>query len=378
MALGQCGVFLCLPSPALAGDWGYDETSGAGRTGGSVEELRATPGALNRSRSRDPVSAANSAGKTKSSGSAAAISKSPSNSQKSKKNANSINSLRSSGKSVVSGRGTGKFKAPVRGSGEHAWLQLLGLVAPLSSTEELPPGPDYSSSLTDDQKRRFMIYLEKERKNGDKSGYGKIATYWPALEKAFKIADHKGNYRLLFRSLLRMRAESSDVPEEEKAIISEALGPKRLAIPGDPALSEDAIKAYADMACFLFEQKNPGKTVDADDNRKLFGLVIRDKFNKAPAYADKLAMCYFPINWAKFRILYTDANEEERKVLVKKLSGAQNNTSKGVSNELLEIVLSLEPWKTVLIKANKLTKPVGEKPSVGALKLGSADPEDQE
>lgn len=314
--------------PTYGQDWGYDSD-----TGNSVEELKAAPQAL---------------------------SASPAKSLQNKAKAKSIPK---SGSPVVS---TSKSSA------EYAWLQLFGLVAPVTGSDPsaLPTGPDYSSSLSPDQKRRFSAFLHAKCSEPGDSAYKSITTYWPELVKAFSVEDHKGNYRLLFRSLLRMRAEATGVPAEERSVLLEALGPERIAVKGEPSLSEDAIKAYSDMACFLYEQKNPGKTIDADDNRKLFDLVIKDKFKNAPAFADRLAMSFFPINWAKFRILYTDASEEERKVLVKKLGSAEKNENATVSNALLEKVLSLSPWKEVVVKANKLTRPVGEKAEVRALKLG--------
>lgn len=324
-------ILLC-SAPAYSQDWGYDSD-----TGNSVEELKAAPQAL----SAPPAKSLQHKGKEKEHPKQKAISD----------------------------------KAISKSSAQYAWLQLFGLVAPLAGSDPsdpsaLPSGPDYSSSMSAEQKKRFSAFLHKKCSESGDNSYKSIVTYWPELEKAFSVEDHKGNYRLLFRSLLRMRAESTGVPAEERGILLEALGPERIAIKGEPSLSEDAIKAYSDMACFLYEQNHPGKTIDADDNRKLFDLVIRDKFKNAPAFADRLAMSFFPINWAKFRILYTDASEEERQVLVKKLGSAEKNEGATVSNALLEKVLSLPPWKEVVVKANKLTRPVGQKAEVRALKLG--------
>ncbi|MBZ0184929.1 MAG: hypothetical protein K8F91_01665, partial [Candidatus Obscuribacterales bacterium] len=64
---------------------------------------------------------------------------------------------------------------------------------------------------------------------------------------------------------------------------------------------------------------------------------------------DKIAMANFPLNWAKFRILYSDASESDRTVLLKKLANADGSRGITVSNRLLEKVLSEKPWREIVL-----------------------------
>ncbi|MFX5999100.1 hypothetical protein ABTF05_22220, partial [Acinetobacter baumannii] len=80
--------------------------------------------------------------------------------------------------------------------------------------------------------------------------------------------------RDLFKALLRLEKRSGIANPEEDDIVDELLGPERVAVPGTPPLTEDAVEAYANMTCFIYEKTHPGKTVDALDNRTVFVASI--------------------------------------------------------------------------------------------------------
>ncbi|MDZ4838175.1 MAG: hypothetical protein SGJ27_30700 [Candidatus Melainabacteria bacterium] len=235
-----------------------------------------------------------------------------------------------------------------------AWLNLFGLVSPVAGPGELPKGPDYSSQLTDEQKKRFTATLKKLLSGKEQAGYKQIDSYWSALARLLQDTDHRSNYRVLFRSLLSMRADAKDIGEEERSMLHEALGPKRIAEIGPPPLTEDAIEAYTDMTCFLYEQSHAGKTVDAGDNRALFAMIVRDKFKKAPTDKDRMAMNQFPLSWAKFRILYTDANPSEKVLLAERIASEQGTRGLNIRNAMLEEVLSSQVWRRFVVGSNKV------------------------
>lgn len=259
----------------------------------------------------------------------------------------------------------------------NAWLNLFGLCAPIEDKGKLPKGPDFSAQFTDEQKARFSAELKKLLSGKEQAGYKAIDNYWSALSRLLQDVDHRSNYRVLFRSLLSLRADSPEISEGERGMLNEALGPKRIAEIGPPPLTEDAIEAYTDMTCFLYEQSHAGKTVDAEDNRALYGMIIRDKFKKAPSDRDRMAMNQFPLSWAKFRILYTDANPSEKVLLAERMASEQGTKGLGIRNAMLEQVLSTPVWMRFVVGSNKVmaTSNAGSsaaKPrtSGGALKSG--------
>lgn len=237
-----------------------------------------------------------------------------------------------------------------------SWLNILGLVTQIEENGRLPSGPDYSVQLTESQRAEFSLILKKLLNGPEQQAFRSVGNYWPALSKLLEDPDHRANYRLLFRSLLSMRADSKDITGEERIMLAEALGPKRIAEPGPPPLTEDAINAYTDMACFIYEHNHAGKTVDAEDNRELYQLIVRDKFANAPSERDKAAMNDFPLSWAKFRILYTDANESEKLLLATRIASEQGTKGLNIRNAMLEEVLSCPVWKKFVISSNVAAK----------------------
>lgn len=176
-----------------------------------------------------------------------------------------------------------------------------------------------------------------------------IMGFWPALRKYLeKNPDQQENYSQLIYSLLRARTRTGGTTAGDGAaeteLIGELLGPTRIAVAGTPPLTEDAVDAYADMACFLYEQKNPGKTIDAMENRALFSNVIMQKFKDAPSDTDRQAMTNFPIGWAKFKVLWAGADETQRKALLARLTASGvSNTAQTPADPMLAQVLKTWP-----------------------------------
>jgi len=313
---------VAFPVSSMASDWGYDGGSSSSEefpaddAAGSVKELDATAGTLG-----GPALEIKPVTKSK------------------------------PGKPVRDIAVDTDIKDPGLRQAADCWLQLYGLVAPIAKNGRLVEGDDLSANLSSEQKSRFRSFLSGGQSN--KSDIAAILDYWPQVRERIADLDQRGNYRLLFRALLRLKARSKGTSEAERQVIKDSLGPEVVAEPGDPPLTDEAIAAYADMTCFLYEKKNPGRTVDADDNRELFSIVLKGKFRDAPSDRDRAAMANFPLNWAKFRILYTDADEADRDLLLKKLANASGTRNATVANQLLEKVLVSAPWKDVVLGSKK-------------------------
>lgn len=231
-----------------------------------------------------------------------------------------------------------------------SWLEMLGLINQASGElpEKFPPDK-LPSQLQGDQRERFEIILNQNNKDAE---IAKIQNYWPAVRPFLNDVDHRDNYRLLFRSLLRTKASKLPEGNPLKEMIQESLGPDRIAISGNTSLSEDAIGAYTDMTCLLYEKTHPGKTVDADDNRAVFAQLVRNKFEQAPTEADKKAMNAFPLTWSIFRILYTNATEEERDRMSKDLAQGGKFAHMKITDKTLALVLSQFPKDKSITQAS--------------------------
>lgn len=223
----------------------------------------------------------------------------------------------------------------------QSWLELLGLIS--QNSAELPEqftADKLSSQLTGDQGDRFKKVITERVQDPE---VAKIQNFWTQLRPKLSDADQRDNYRLLLRALLRMKAAKMDDSNPVKDVIQEALGPDRIAISGNTSLSEDAIGAYTDMTCLLYEKTHPGKTVDADDNREIFAQLVRNKFEQAPTEADKKAMNAFPLTWSIFRILYTNASDAERDKMSRELAESNKLSNLKITDKTLALVLSQFP-----------------------------------
>jgi len=214
------------------------------------------------------------------------------------------------------------------------WLELFGLVA--------------KEQLSQEQKDRFRQGLEHKLKTAQGKDVYEILDYWPDVQQHIGASlDEKEAFASLFRALLRFENRSKSICQDDASILSELLGPERIAVPGDPALTEDSVDAYGDMACFMYEQSHAGKTVDAIDNRTVFAAVICGKFEHAPTPADKRAMANFALTWARFKVTYLLAGESERQILLQQVQAGKPAMSKEGKASLVSAIFAHGPWHSV-------------------------------
>jgi hypothetical protein len=174
--------------------------------------------------------------------------------------------------------------------------------------------------------------------------WSRIALFMPAVEHHLK--DHAQNAEdigHLFCALLRLVCSSGKLPDEQVKTIESILGPPQILVAGNPALSDEALNAYNEMACFMFEQKNPGKTVEAEDNRAVFRHVIKDKFQEAPTLKDKQAMANFAVTWGKFKVAWDLASAPEKALLLANFNQGKTPSSEA-EPELARRILGNGPW----------------------------------
>jgi len=185
---------------------------------------------------------------------------------------------------------------------------------------------------------------------GKENAWQRISTFMPSVRERIQHNQQEAeDFGHLFAALLRLAASSTYLPDSQKAVIENVLGPARLAVAGTPALSEDAVESYNDMACFMFEQKNPGKTVDADDNRAVFAHVIKDKFQEAPTEKDKLAMANFAITWSKFKIDWNMASPDKKSAFLQSLADGRSLLA-FPEESLTSKIFANGPWQQLLHK----------------------------
>lgn len=211
--------------------------------------------------------------------------------------------------------------------------------------------------LTDEQKGAIDSLVKKRLSGGSQSaGEAKaIRTFWPKVT-SYLVAhpEQKENYSQLLRALLRWRARMQAqtlgdakldaFASDENVLINEVLGPVRVAVDGEVPFTEEAVNAYSDMACFIFEQRNPNKSVNANDNREMFAKVVCEKYHRAPTAKDCAAMAAFDLSWAKFKIAWQQSDESGRGIMLSKLAGQGAGVAWAqVKDPLLEQVLTSWP-----------------------------------
>lgn len=213
------------------------------------------------------------------------------------------------------------------------WLELFALAAP--------------QPLTEEQQARFKASLVRKMSSSRSAEVTDILDFWNGVQARISNSQQeKEAFASLFKALLRFASHMKTATAEDREIESEVLGPERIAVPGDPALTEDAIDAYSDMACFLYEQAHPGKTVDAVDNRTVMAAVISDRFKDAPTEADKRAVANFGVTWTKFKVQWAGANAVDREKLLSRIA-SPNNVAPGsrVKDPLVDSIFTHGPWK---------------------------------
>ncbi|RTL44125.1 MAG: hypothetical protein EKK48_07515 [Candidatus Melainabacteria bacterium] len=211
------------------------------------------------------------------------------------------------------------------------WIELFELVS--------------KEQVTAEQKARYREALAHKLTTERGAEVSQITTFWPEVRGRIKNnEDEKTAFASLFRALLRFVLKSKNVTEDDSTILSELLGPERISVPGDPPLTEDSVDAYGDMACFMYEQSHPGKSVDAIDNRTVFASVIARKYSEAPTEKDKRAMSNFSLSWAKFKVMWLAANESDRKQLYEQIAMGKPPAS-DIKDPLVTAIFANGPWR---------------------------------
>lgn len=240
----------------------------------------------------------------------------------------------------------------------ECWLELYQLVS-------------MDNELTENQQKLIQQSLYAKLMAGQGADVLGILEFWPTVKRVVQLMPSQmDNYKDLFKALLRLELRNAQATRSglsEKAggeleVIAQLLGPERIAVQGDPPLTDAAIQAYANMACFIFEQNHPGRTVDAEDNRTMFANVICDKYRNAPDGAAREAMLNFDLTWAKFKILWTKGTEADHQQMLaqwntgaKSAQAAPTVKRPPVTDLTLASVLNNGPWKRILLA--KIAKP---------------------
>lgn len=207
-----------------------------------------------------------------------------------------------------------------------SWMEIFALAASSASEDDRNQILSLGTLAQGTKKKLEKIAFEKLEQNVPE--YLGVSSIWrPLSQKVTEDIDYKESYRLLFRSLLRHAVGRIEPTAPEAEAIQEVLGPARIAEMGPPILTEDAINAYSDMTCFLYQVRHPDHTVEGDDNRQMFAEVIRQKYNDAPNIEAKKAMCNFDLTWASFRCRYLDSNAAGKDKLIASISGGKTETT---------------------------------------------------
>jgi len=241
---------------------------------------------------------------------------------------------------------------------KRSWLEIFALCA--------------SSNIDDDRRETLgLATLSGDQKNSlgkmidqklvvTGSPYAGIAPFWRRTRvKVMREIDSKESYRLLFRALIRHALSGKNSAlvknQSEAELLQELLGASRIAEPGPPPLTEDAVNAYADMTVFLFSKRKPDRSVDGDENRKVFADVIKDRFVRAPNPAAKAAMTNFDLTWACFRCRFLDAEGEQKEKLSALMASGDSKSSAILKQELITPemtkLFAMGPWGEKSIKS---------------------------
>ncbi len=241
---------------------------------------------------------------------------------------------------------------------KRSWLEIFALCA--------------SSNIDDDRTETLgLATLSGEQKDSlgkmidqklaaNASVYAGIAPFWRQTRvKVIREIDSKESYRLLFRALIRHALSAKNSPlaknQNEADLLQSLLGAARIADPGPPPLTEDAVNAYADMTVFLFSKRKPDRSVDGDENRKVFADVIKDRFVRAPNPAAKAAMTNFDLTWACFRCRFLDVDAEQKEKLSALMASGDSKSSAMLKQELVSPAMTklfaMGPWGEKSVKS---------------------------
>lgn len=224
------------------------------------------------------------------------------------------------------------------------WMELFAVCASSPSEDDRKILASLGT-IADQEKEELKEFLNSREKL---EAYSSLKPIWLQLRpKVLQELDYKDSYRLLFRALLRhaLSDPRTNLSAAQKATIQNLMGPSRISEPGPPVLTEDAINAYADMTCFLFQRRKPDRSIDGEENRQVFADVIKQRYNQAPNFQAKAAMCNFDLTWACFRCRYLAMDEEGRARLSKLMAagGGKELKAELTNPEILKI-FALGPW----------------------------------
>ncbi|CAN5613639.1 hypothetical protein BH10CYA1_BH10CYA1_12740 [soil metagenome] len=324
-------LLITCPTVALAADWGYDESK-------QPTELKASPAkslhpkAANPFSRTPPPSAATSAAPAGDADSPVPLKATPSTASLSPKPVTRP-ATKAAPKALPKGAAVAKPKPAAssgKGTAVENWIELFELVS--------------KEQITADQKSRYTEALAHKLTTPRGVEVSQISEFWPEVRGRIKTGeDEKAAFAAFFRALLRFVLKSKTVTEDDSTILNELLGPERIAVPGDPPLTEDSVDAYGDMTCFMYAQAHPGKTVDAIDNRTVFASVIARKYSEAPTEKDKRAMSNFSLSWSKFKVMWLSANEADRKQLYEQIAMGKPPSS-DIKDPLITTIFANGPW----------------------------------
>ncbi|HNB17737.1 MAG TPA: hypothetical protein PLC15_20295 [Candidatus Obscuribacter sp.] len=278
-----------------------------------------------------------------------------------------------------------------------SWLEIFALIA--SSPEDDDRNAVRKLETLSPELKENLSRFIKSKLDAKVPVYQGISPLWQEIRaKVDHSIDYKESYRMLFRALTRhwllktdkaasfdgktatalaLTMEDSqknatppakpqapapklDATGESEELFTELIGPSRIAEPGNPPLTDDAIKAYSDMTCFLYAKKHPDKSVDQDDNRLIFAGVVRDKFINAPSAQAKLAMSNFDLTWASFRCRYLDSSPAEKERMSITVSApvkaSSGDSTASLTNQTILNLFSKGPWAEGLAKTRTAAK----------------------
>lgn len=277
-----------------------------------------------------------------------------------------------------------------------SWLEIFALIAS-SAEDDDRSAVNRLETLSPELKENLSRFI-KSKLDAGVPAYQGISPLWQEIRaKVNHSIDYKESYRMLFRALTRhwllktdkassfdgktatalaltpegsqkqtspskpqVSAPKPDTTSDNEELFTELIGPSRIAEPGNPPLTDDAIKAYSDMTCFLYAKKHPDKSVDQDDNRLIFAGVVRDKFINAPSAQAKLAMSNFDLTWASFRCRYLDSSPAEKERMSITVSApvkaANGDSTSALTNKTILTLFSKGPWAEGLANARNTAK----------------------
>lgn len=228
---------------------------------------------------------------------------------------------------------------------KQCWLELFAVCAS-SPVDDDRKDLEKLATLAADQQKELGAFIDKR---SDSLAYKTLLPVWKELRpRIFSELDYKDSYRLLFRALLRhaLGDAKTSLSASEKEMFQNLLGPARISEMGPPTLTEDAINAYADMTCFLFQKRKPDRSIDGEENRQVFADVIKQRYMQAPDLRAKQAMCNFDLTWACFRCRYLALNENGQARLSKLMAGGdgKGELKAELTNPEMLKIFAMGPW----------------------------------